>query len=131
MDSKKTLYHPEFIKKHDNPTDIRFISNQVLTEYNAKGKPKKNWKAGQQITKFIRDEGFLAPILICTTKIERTRYVTEYKMVGSTGKDLQLIYRYFDALAARRKNDTEWAKYGGDAEPFYVKSLEGNFYRVP
>ena len=66
------------------------------------------------MTKFIRDEGFRAPILICTTEwgIRRTRYVESYKMVGSS-IDNYTFEQYVDALGARRTDDTHWAKYGG------------------
>jgi len=113
--AKKWLHvNREFIKKHDNPGDIRFISDQVRVESNAKGESYKNWTAGQQITKFIRDEGFLAPILIYTSmrSVQLTGYVKEYNMVGSAW-DPETLHRYFDALGARRKDDIEWAKYDG------------------
>ena len=108
------LITPEFLKKHDNPADIRFISDQVRTEYNAEGESYTNLKAGQQITEFIREEGFLAPILIYTSviNVQLTRYVKEYKMVGSACGP-QILHKYLEALGARRKDDTEWAKYDG------------------
>ena len=34
-------------------------------------------------------------------------------MVGSMAGDPQEFQRYVGALAARRKDDTQWIKYGG------------------
>ncbi|KAF8808530.1 hypothetical protein BYT27DRAFT_7137322 [Phlegmacium glaucopus] len=108
------LTNREFLKKHDNGADIRFVSNQVRTEFSSKGVSFKNSKAGQDITEFIRKEGFVAPILIFTTRwsIHLTRYVEAYKMVGSL-IDHKAFEQYVDALAARRNDDTQWVKYGG------------------
>jgi len=104
----------EFLKRHDNPADIRFVSDQVRTEFSPNGVLFKNRDAGQEITKFIREESFRAPILICTTKygIHRTRYVESYKMVGSSLETYK-FEQYVYALGARRTDDTQWAKYGG------------------
>jgi len=104
----------EFLKRHDNPADIRFVSDQVRTEFSPKGVSFKNRSAGQEMTKFIRDEGFRAPILIFTTEwgLHRTRYVESYKMVGSLLENYK-FEQYVDALGARRTDDTHWAKYGG------------------
>ena len=104
----------EFIKKHDNPADIRFLSDQVRTEFSPEGVSFTNWRAGQEITKFIREEGFLAPILILTAGrgLVLTRYVEAYKRVGSL-VGYKGYKQYVDALGARRKDDTQWAKYGG------------------
>ncbi|KAF8814917.1 hypothetical protein BYT27DRAFT_7238634 [Phlegmacium glaucopus] len=108
------LTNREFLKKHDNGADIRFISDQVRTEFSPKGVSFKNRKAGREMTKFIRKEGFEAPILIFTTKwsIHRTRFVEAYKMVGSS-IDHGAFEQFVDDLAARRKDDTQWIKYGG------------------
>ena len=67
------------------------------------------------MTKFIRKEGFRAPILIFTTKwsIHLTRYVESYNMVGSLLEDYRKFEQYVDALGARRTDDNQWAKYGG------------------
>ena len=105
---------PEFLKRHDNPADIRFVSDRVRTEFSPKGVSFKNRNAGQEMTKFIRKKGFRAPILIFTSKrgIHFTRYVESYDMVGSlTGN--KKFKQYVDALGARRTDDTQWAKYGG------------------
>lgn len=66
------------------------------------------------MTKFIRDEGFVAPILIFTTKwgLHRTRYIKSYNMVGSVIEVYQ-FEQYVDALGARRIDDIQWAKQGG------------------
>jgi len=104
----------EFLKKHDNPADIRFVSDQVRTEFSSKGVSFKNRNAGQEMTKFIRKEGFLAPILIYTTRwsVQLTRYVEAYKMVGSL-VHYKEFEQYVDALGARRRDDIQWVKYGG------------------
>ena len=73
-------------------------------------------KAGNEITKFIRDEGFTAPILIYTNKrgLELTRYVNLYPNTGSlTGSDYKVLHEYLESLGARRKGDTGWMKFGG------------------
>ena len=66
------------------------------------------------MTKIIRKEGLLAPILILTTNlsIRFTRYVESYNMVGSSVyyKEFE---QYVDALGDRRRDDIQWAKYGG------------------
>lgn len=111
-----TLISPlEFLKKHNSPSDIRIISDQVRTEFSPEGVSFRNWKAGEEMTKFIREEGISVPILIYTgTKsLKRTRYVEKYKMVGSMAGNREKLQRYIDALAARRKDDIEWVKYGG------------------
>ena len=57
----------------------------------------------------------MAPILIHTTKasLKRTRYVETHRRVGSMAGNYKGLEQYFDALGARRKDDTQWAKYGG------------------
>lgn len=66
------------------------------------------------MTKFIREKGLLAPILIYTTNwgIRFTRYVESYKMVGSL-VSYKEFDDYVDALGDRRRDDIQWAKYGG------------------
>ena len=102
----------EFLKRHDNPADIRFVSDQGRTEFGPKGVSSDNHSAGLEMTKFIRGEGFRAPILIFTSKrgVQFTRYVESYDMVGSlTGN--KKFEEYVDALGARRTDDIQWAKY--------------------
>lgn len=66
------------------------------------------------MTKFIRKEGFLAPILIYTAEsaIRFTRYVESYNMVGSSVHSKE-FKQYVDALGNRRRDDIQWIKYGG------------------
>jgi len=105
-----------YLKQHDDPRNLRFISDQVRHEVNPDGMLYKNLYAGNEITRFIRGEGFNAPILICTTKrgIKLTRYVGSYRNTGSlTGSDHELLHEYLQSLGARRKGDTGWMKFGG------------------
>ncbi|KAF8809748.1 hypothetical protein BYT27DRAFT_7093771 [Phlegmacium glaucopus] len=104
----------EFLKKHDNPADIRFVSDQVRNEFSPEGVMFKNYSAGEEMTKFIREEGFLAPLLIYTgaRHLYLTHYVDAYKMVGSSVDD-RVFERYASALGARRNDDTQWVRYGG------------------
>ncbi|KIM41136.1 hypothetical protein M413DRAFT_159868 [Hebeloma cylindrosporum] len=106
----------DYLKKNDDPRNLRFISDQVRHEVNAEGVLHKNLKAGNEITKFIRDEGFKAPILICTSKqgIALTGYVRSYPNTGSLkGSDYKILNEYLEALGARRRDDTGWMKFGG------------------
>ena len=85
-------------------------------EVNSEGVLRKNLKAGNDITKFIRDEGLKAPILICTSTrgIELTRYVRSYPNTGSLkGSDYKVLNEYVEALGARKNGDTGWMKFGG------------------
>ena len=60
----------------------------------------------------MREEGFLSPILIYMAgKGLLTHYVEAYKMVGSL-LDSEKYQQYVNALGARRKDDTQWAKCG-------------------
>jgi len=106
----------DFLKKHDDPWNLRFISDQVRHEVDTKGVLCKNVKAGNDITTFIRKEGFTAPILIFTSHcgIGLTRYVESYANTGSLmGSDYKVLHEYIDALGARRRGDMGWMKFGG------------------
>ena len=110
------IFSADYLKKHDDPRNLRFISDQVRHEVNSEGVLRRNFKAGNDITKFIRDEGFKAPILIFTSKqgIGLTRYVGSYANTGSlTGSDYKMLNEYVEALGARSKGDTGWMKFGG------------------
>jgi hypothetical protein len=88
----------------------------VRHEVNSEGVLCKNFKAGNDITEFIRDEGFTAPILIFTSKrgIGLTHYVGWYVNTGSlTGSDYKVLNEYVEALGARSEGDTGWKKFGG------------------
>ena len=110
------VFSADFLKKHDDPRNLRFISDQVRHEVNPKGVLCKNPKAGNDITKFIRDEGLTAPILIFTSHrgIGLTRYVESYADTGSLkGSDYRVLHEYVEALGARRRGDMGWMKFGG------------------
>jgi hypothetical protein len=102
----------DFLMKHDNPSDIRYMSDQTRTEPGADGAMFTNKNAGFQIMKFIRDQGFKAPILICTSKqsVEFTRYVEKYRMAGSIANH-RVFRDYVAALGARRQDDRGWMKF--------------------
>lgn len=63
-----------------------------------------NRQAGNEILKFIRDEGFRTPVLIFTTPktLPMTRYVELYENAASIGGDFEGYKNYVSALAARR-----------------------------
>jgi len=104
----------DFLKKHDNAADLRFISDQGRRELNSKGVPFHNSKAGNQITKFIRKKEFQAPILIYTEKksLHLTRYVESYPNAGSMAGHYKTYKEFVSALGSRRKDDKGWMKYG-------------------
>jgi len=109
------IFFTDYLKKNDGPNNFRFISNQIRLEVDPKGVLRKNKKAGNEITKFIRDEGLKAPILICTSKqqIDSTRYVQSYPNTGSlTESDKKVVDEYLESLGARRKGETGWMKFG-------------------
>ncbi|KDR83207.1 hypothetical protein GALMADRAFT_134695 [Galerina marginata CBS 339.88] len=101
------------LKKHDNPADLRFITDQVRIEPNSAGVPYKNRQAGNHITKFIRDEGFSSPILVFTGRqtLPKTRYVESYPMTGSAA-GAERYERFISALGKRRKDDKDWVGCG-------------------
>ncbi|KAH9480852.1 hypothetical protein JR316_0007454 [Psilocybe cubensis] len=103
-----------FLLKHDNAGEIRFISDQFRKELNAKGEAVPNRNAGNQIIKFIRDKGFQAPILIYTNKksLHLTRYVESYPNAGSAAGHPEVYQEYISALGSRRVDDREWMKFG-------------------
>jgi len=94
---------------------VRYISDQVRTELNAEGVLFRNWKAGNEMTAFIRGEGIQAPVLIYTglKSVHLTRYVNNFQRVGSLSGDYKAFQRYVDALGKRRQDDTDWIKFGG------------------
>ena len=63
--------------------------------------------------KFIRDQGFMAPILIYTDKkgIELTHYVEKDRMAGSIASHYNVFKEYVTALGARKKDDKGWNKF--------------------
>ena len=66
------------------------------------------------MTKFIRKEGFLAPILIYMEEsaIHFTHYVESYNMVGSSVHSKE-FKQYVDALGNCQRDDIQWINYGG------------------
>jgi len=109
------IFSIDYLKKNDGPKNFRFISDQVHHEIDSKGVLHKNKKAGNEIMKFIRDEGFKALILICTSKqqIDSTRYVQSYPNTGLLTGDKKVLHEYLESLGARRKGDKGWMKFGG------------------
>ncbi|KAF8955218.1 hypothetical protein BDZ97DRAFT_1927076 [Flammula alnicola] len=103
----------EYLKAHDNPGDIRFISNQVRIEPGPDGVSFRNEDAGTQITEYIRGQGFKAPVLIYTDRqsILRTRYVESDRMAGSVSSDDKVFKDYVAALGARKTSDKGWNKF--------------------
>lgn len=81
-------------------------------ELDLQGKPFKNLRAGNEILKFIRDEGFKAPVLIYTNEktLHRTRYVESYKSAGSIGGNFPMFKNYVQALAERQDHDKDWMR---------------------
>ncbi|KAF4617775.1 hypothetical protein D9613_006305 [Agrocybe pediades] len=103
------------LKAHDSPRSLRFVSDQNRYELHRNGTVTLNNEAGEQIMKFIREEGIYAPILILTSgqSIHLTRYVESYDMTGSVLWDGRGFYDFAAALGARRKSDRIWMGYGG------------------
>ncbi|KAF8965890.1 hypothetical protein BDZ97DRAFT_738998 [Flammula alnicola] len=103
----------EYLKAHDNPGDIRFISDQVRVEPGPDGVPFRNEDAGTQITKYLRGQGFKAPILIYTDRqsILKTHYVESDKMAGSVSSHYKVFKDYVAALGARKTGDRGWNKF--------------------
>ncbi|CAA7263417.1 unnamed protein product [Cyclocybe aegerita] len=104
-----------FLKKHDNAADVRFISDQVRVELKRDGQSFKNWHAGEDVTKYIRGEGFTAPILIYTGRrsLDHTKYVARYKNMGSLSGDYRAFQDFVSALGKRRSDDTKWIGFRG------------------
>ncbi|PPR00555.1 hypothetical protein CVT26_009884 [Gymnopilus dilepis] len=101
------------LKKHDNPGDLRFISDQARRELNKHGIIYNNRKAGEHITRFIRQEGFQAPILVYTSKrsVNLTRYVESFPSTGSIGSHYKVYAEFVSCLARRRGDDAAWVGF--------------------
>lgn len=103
----------EFLKTHDSPTKLRFLSNQILHERDASHIPAANHDAGGQILFHIRGLGIHAPVLIYTTRsdIASTRYVEQYDMAGSLGGNYNIFHNYVVALGKGTADDGKWMKF--------------------
>jgi hypothetical protein len=114
------VVNKEFLKRHDSPANVRYISDQVRTEPGAHGATFTNYHAGSQIMEFIRDQGLKAPILIYTDRkgIEHTHYAERDKMAGSS-VSRKVCLEYIAALATRKKYDKGWMKF--NARPRFGK----------
>ncbi|KAF8965905.1 hypothetical protein BDZ97DRAFT_1810235 [Flammula alnicola] len=107
-----TVYK-DFLKKHDDPSEIRIIANQLIYERNSSHAHAYNESAGNEITAYVRQEGINVPILIYTTKlyIPLTRYVNDYDLVGSVGGTHIIFLTYISGLAHGRRDDMRWMRY--------------------
>ncbi|KAH9480866.1 hypothetical protein JR316_0007468 [Psilocybe cubensis] len=103
----------DFIKAHDNPAEIRFISDQVRFDTDSSGTLFENHEAGTQIYHFIRGHGIKAPFLVYTDpkSILVTHYIDHDDMAGSLNSHYKVYKEYVNALGAGRKDDRGWAKF--------------------
>ncbi|KAH9480861.1 hypothetical protein JR316_0007463 [Psilocybe cubensis] len=105
----------DFLKKHDSPTQLRFISNQTLRERDSSHTPAANHEAGRQILSHIRGLDLHAPVIVYTmgSDIEPTKYVEQYEMAGSLiiGGNYRIFHNYVAALGKGRPDDGRWMKY--------------------
>ncbi|KAF8218174.1 hypothetical protein K438DRAFT_1953010 [Mycena galopus ATCC 62051] len=66
--------------------------------------------AGEETLKYVRTQGFVAPILVlCASSVATTRFVELYQRAGST-TCVKVTRGYIEALAAGVR-DTEWVGY--------------------
>lgn len=103
----------EFLKAHDSPAEIRFISDQVRIDTHSDRVAFENHNAGTETYHFIRGQGIKAPILVYTDRksILLTHYVEKDEMAGSLNSHYKVFKEYVSALGAGRKGDRGWAKY--------------------
>ncbi|KAF8906755.1 hypothetical protein CPB84DRAFT_1769558, partial [Gymnopilus junonius] len=103
----------DFLCKYDDPTRIRFISDNVRLEAIPSSDPSAgkflNASAGQNLLQYLRGRLLKAPVLIYTnTTIKWTAFVMNFEAAGST-TDATICLRYISHLAARGiGSDDEW-----------------------
>jgi len=107
------LIHPTsidvaFLRDNDNPSCVRFISDNVRLENYPDAGTYLNTLAGESFLRYLRGRVFNAPVLICACySIDSTRYVDEYWAAGST-RNPSICLDYISNLAARRDDDNEY-----------------------
>ncbi|KAF9529012.1 hypothetical protein CPB83DRAFT_893970 [Crepidotus variabilis] len=101
----------EFIRENDQPSRLRFISDNVRRETNERVGDYLNVDAGQSILRFLREQSINAPVLIYTSaSIDSTRYVESFGAAGST-TSAEVCLRYIENLSARKNNDVGWQEF--------------------
>ena len=97
-----------FLRDNDDPSRVRFISDNVRLEKNPDGGIYLNPSAGESFLRYLRGNFFNAPVLIYTGgSINSTRYVDLYGAAGSTNSAF-ICLRYIANLAAQKQDDDEW-----------------------
>lgn len=104
-----TVMPPDFLRDHDHPSTLRFISDNVRLESSSKnGLPFLNQTAGQNFVQYLRARFFEAPVLIYTGQsIDSTSYVNHFDAAGST-TDAGTCLKYISSLAAGGSEDNSW-----------------------
>lgn len=112
-ESKQHFFLTGFLKKHDNPSKIRFICNQVLRERNAAHQHCNDEDAGRQILSHIRELGLRSPMMVYTPlgNISSTKYVQEYDMAGSVSGNYNVFHEYVSMLAKGTEDPGRWMRY--------------------
>lgn len=84
---------------------LRFVTQNVRYE---RGTPVLS--AGEDTIKYVRAQGFASPVLVlCTSSIASTRFVTLHGRAGST-TDARIVRGFVEALAAGIR-DPEWVGF--------------------
>jgi hypothetical protein len=97
-----------FLHQHDDPSRIRFISDNVRLEEISDGSLFLNASASQNLLQYLRGRLFRVPVLIYTSaSINRTAFVTQYEAAGST-TNMGVCLNYIANLAAGKSDDAGW-----------------------
>ncbi|RDB27645.1 hypothetical protein Hypma_003161 [Hypsizygus marmoreus] len=99
----------EFLKRNDDPSLIRVISDNHRTESTTN--PFLNLAAGENILRYLRGHQLKIPVLIYAGRsIDLTTYVEQYEGAGSTYIP-RVCLDYIGAFGAGRSHDVRRLKY--------------------
>ena len=97
-----------FLRNHDHPSRLRFISDNVRLERTPGAGTYLNPTAGECFLRYLRGRFFSSPVLIYTgSSIGSTRYIKSYGAAGST-THRGITLQYIKNLAAGKDDDTKW-----------------------
>ncbi|KAF9523956.1 hypothetical protein CPB83DRAFT_862010 [Crepidotus variabilis] len=97
-----------FLRDNDEPSRLRFISDNARNEMDPRLGETLNVAAGESFLRFLRGRFFNAPVLIYTgLGVDLTRYVEAYSAAGST-TSARVCMKFISGMVVGKGDDFNW-----------------------